>query len=74
MHGQPKYADTPPHLNYVNPAAPKGGELRLGVLGSFDSLNPFNIGGEPVAWQRRHWADRHGAGTAPDADFANGVH
>ena len=47
MHGQPKYADALPHLNYVNPDAPKGGELRLGVLGSFDSLNPFIIKGAP---------------------------
>ena len=49
MHGRPRYADALPHLNYVNPDAPKGGELRLGVLGSFDSLNPLNIRGEPAA-------------------------
>jgi ABC-type oligopeptide transport system substrate-binding subunit len=74
MHGAPKYASAPPHLNYVNPDAPKGGEPRLGVLGSFDSLIRSIQGGEPVACQRRRWADRHGAGTAPDADFTNGVH
>ncbi len=49
MHGQPKHADALPHLSYVNPGAPKGGELRLGALGSFDSLNPLNIRGEPAA-------------------------
>src|SRR5208282_2555690 len=49
MHGRPKYADALPHLSYVNPDAPKGGELRLGALGSFDSLNPLNIRGEPAA-------------------------
>ncbi|MGO9484608.1 MAG: extracellular solute-binding protein, partial [Rhodomicrobium sp.] len=49
MHGQPKHADALPHLSYVNPDAPKGGELRLGALGSFDSLNPLNIRGEPAA-------------------------
>jgi peptide/nickel transport system substrate-binding protein len=49
MHGEPRYEGALPHLNYVNPNAPKGGELRLGVLGSFDSLNPLNIRGEPAA-------------------------
>lgn len=29
------------HFNYVNPDAPKGGIVRLGQTGSFDSLNPF---------------------------------
>jgi peptide/nickel transport system substrate-binding protein len=48
MHGDPGYTDAFPNLNYVNPDAPKGGELKLGVLGSFDSLNPLNIRGEPA--------------------------
>ena len=33
------------HFPYVNPAAPKGGRLVLGTLGTFDSLNPFIIKG-----------------------------
>ena len=33
------------HFPYVNPAAPKGGRLVLGALGTFDSLNPFIIKG-----------------------------
>ena len=33
------------HLRYVNPAAPKGGRLTQGVLGTFDSLNPFIVKG-----------------------------
>ena len=41
MHGQPKYTADFPHLEYVNPAAPKGGTLRLGALGTFDNLNPY---------------------------------
>lgn len=52
MHDEPKYPEAFPHLNYVNPTAPKGGALRLGVLGSFDSLNPFIIRGAPVAGSR----------------------
>ena len=30
---------------YANPAAPKGGRLVQGVLGTFDSLNPFIVKG-----------------------------
>lgn len=41
----PKYAGDFTHFEYVNPRAPKGGELRLGALGSFDSLNGFILKG-----------------------------
>jgi microcin C transport system substrate-binding protein len=33
-------------FDYVNPAAPKGGKVRLGALGTFDSLNPWTIKGD----------------------------
>src|SRR5688572_29461682 len=36
------------HFEYVNPQAPKGGRLRLGVVGSFDSLNPYSFKGESI--------------------------
>ena len=52
MHDAPKYRPAFTHFNYVNPDAPKGGALRLGVLGSFDSLNPFIVKGAPVAGMR----------------------
>jgi peptide/nickel transport system substrate-binding protein len=52
MHDEPKYEAAFPHLNYVNPDAPKGGAVRLAVLGSFDSLNPFIVKGAPVAGAR----------------------
>ncbi|MBT3071816.1 extracellular solute-binding protein [Rhodomicrobium sp. Az07] len=54
MHDAPKYADGFANLAYVNPAAPKGGALRLAVLGSFDSVNPFIIKGAPVAGAREY--------------------
>ncbi len=54
MHDRPKYGATFQHLDYVNPNAPKGGALRLGALGSFDSLNPFIIKGSPVAGMREY--------------------
>lgn len=41
MHGTPKYAPDFQHFDYVNPNAPKGGTLRFGVQGTFDSFNPF---------------------------------
>ena len=45
MHGEPKYGPDFKHLDYVNPDAPKGGELHLAVEGTFDSLNPYVIKG-----------------------------
>lgn len=45
MHGEPALPPDFTHLPYVNPDAPKGGRLRLGALGTFDSLNPFIIRG-----------------------------
>ncbi len=48
MHGQPKYGPAFPHFDYVNPGALKGGEdVRRGI-GTFDSLNPFIIQGNPA--------------------------
>ena len=45
MHGAPALLPGFDHLPYARPDAPKGGELRLGDLGTFDSLNPFIIKG-----------------------------
>lgn len=47
MHGDLKYGPGFPHFDYVNPDAPKGGELRVYGLGTFDSFNPFIIKGNP---------------------------
>lgn len=33
----------------MNPDAPKGGEIRLGAFGTYDSFNPFVIKGRPAA-------------------------
>jgi peptide/nickel transport system substrate-binding protein len=43
MHGQPALPNNFPHLPHVNPDAPKGGRLSLGLQGTFDSLNPYNV-------------------------------
>ena len=37
------------HLAYVNPNAPKGGEMSLATLGGFDSMNPYSIKGRAAA-------------------------
>jgi len=49
MHGEPAWGAGFSHPSYADPAAPKGGQLVQGVLGTFDSLNPFNIKGLPAA-------------------------
>jgi peptide/nickel transport system substrate-binding protein len=54
MHGTPALPADFPHFRYVNPAAPSGGRLRLGQLGSFDSLNPFIIKGVSVVGVREY--------------------
>jgi microcin C transport system substrate-binding protein len=41
-----KYPPDFKHFDYVNPDAPKGGKVRLYLLGSFDSLNPYTIKGD----------------------------
>lgn len=52
MHGAPKLADGFTQFPYVDDAAVKGGRVRFGALGSFDSLNPFIIKGEKAAGVR----------------------
>ncbi|MFA4995308.1 MAG: extracellular solute-binding protein [Bdellovibrionales bacterium] len=45
LHGSPKYSASFTHFDYVNPDAPKGGDLHLSSLGTFDTLNPFTLKG-----------------------------
>ena len=49
LHGSPLFADNFRAFPYVNPSAPKGGRLTLGVLGSFENLNPLIVQGVPAA-------------------------
>lgn len=44
----PKYPADFQHFDYVNPAAPKGGTLRLAGLNGFDSTNPYIPKGNAV--------------------------
>jgi microcin C transport system substrate-binding protein len=43
-----KYPPDFVHFAYVNPQAPKGGRVRFGVVGSFDSLNGYTFKGDSV--------------------------
>lgn len=45
----PKYSPGFRHFHYIDPRAPRGGELTLAASGSFDSLNPFLLKGLPAA-------------------------
>jgi len=42
LYGEPALPKDFAHFPYANPDAPKGGALRLGRRGGFESLNPFN--------------------------------
>jgi microcin C transport system substrate-binding protein len=45
MHGKPKYGPDFQHFDYANPHAPKGGDVRLYAIGTFDNLNSFTLKG-----------------------------
>jgi len=42
-HGLPALPSDFDHFPYAEPGAKKGGKLRVGLAGTFDSLNPFNL-------------------------------
>jgi microcin C transport system substrate-binding protein len=45
LFGDLKYKSDFKHFDYVNPQAPKGGELRISVVGGYDSFNAFIVKG-----------------------------
>lgn len=49
MQGDPKYPADFTQFDYANPDAPKGGLLRLGEMGGFDTFNPILPQGEVAA-------------------------
>ncbi len=49
LFGELKYAPGFKHFDYVNPQAPKGGEVRYASIGTFDSLNPYIVKGQTAA-------------------------
>ncbi|MBM3573773.1 MAG: ABC transporter substrate-binding protein, partial [Alphaproteobacteria bacterium] len=49
IHGQPGYPADFKHFRYVDPAAPRGGEVILSAPRTFDSLHPFILKGVSAA-------------------------
>ncbi|MBV1880497.1 MAG: extracellular solute-binding protein [Pseudomonadales bacterium] len=49
MHGSPKYGENFSHFDYVNPDAPKGGQIKLVAIGNFDTFNGFIPKGIPAS-------------------------
>lgn len=45
--GHPKYGADFTSFSYVNPNAPKGGKLKMGAMGTFDTLNQYIAKGIP---------------------------
>jgi peptide/nickel transport system substrate-binding protein len=54
MLGEPALPPDFKHLPYTNPDAPQGGALRQAVTGSFDSVNPFIVKGNPPTGVRTY--------------------
>ncbi len=49
LFGDLKYGPDFTHFDYAEPAAPKGGTLRLAAVDSYDTLNPFTLKGVSAA-------------------------
>ncbi len=49
LFGDLKYGADFSHFDYVNPDAPKGGAVRYAAIGTFDTLNPFQLKGNKAA-------------------------
>lgn len=45
LWGELKYPENFKYFEYVNPSAPKRGQVKLSATGTFDSLNPFIVKG-----------------------------
>ena len=52
--GELKYPEGFEHFDYANPNAPKGGEMSISAVGTFDSMNPFTRKGRAGALASYH--------------------
>jgi len=76
LWGELKYPAGFPHFSYVNPAAPKGGELRLVSnlrYSTFDKYNPFTIKGSPPAYLSALMFDSLLSGSADEVGAGYGL-
>ena len=69
MYGAPALPPDFVSLPYVNPDAPKGGQITLANTGGFDSLNPYVRKGK-VPWQLRFFTHDTLMGRTWDEPFA----
>lgn len=76
LWGELKYPANFPNFSYVNPQAPKGGELRLVSnlrYSTFDKYNPFTIKGSPPAYLSALMFDSLLTGAADEIGAAYGL-
>jgi microcin C transport system substrate-binding protein len=76
LWGQLKYPPGFTHFDYVNPAAPKGGELRLASpfrTSTFDKYNPFTLRGSAPAYLSTLMFDSLLAGSLDETGAAYGL-
>jgi microcin C transport system substrate-binding protein len=67
FYGDLKYPADYPHFDYVNPDAPKGGEISISTLGTFDSMNPYSRKGRGGALSTIMYESLLGEGTGNEA-------
>lgn len=67
FYGDLKYPADYTHFDYVNPDAPKGGEISLGVVGTFDSMHPYTRKGRAAALSTVMYESLLGEGVNADA-------
>ncbi len=63
FYGNLKYPADYTHFDYVNPDAPKGGEISFSALGTFDSMNPYSRKGRGGALSTIMYESLLGEGT-----------
>ncbi len=63
FYGDLTYPQDYPHFDYVNPDAPKGGEIALSVVGTFDSMHPYTRKGRAGALSTVMYESLLGDGT-----------
>lgn len=63
FYGDLTYPEDYPHFDYVNPDAPKGGEIALSVVGTFDSMHPYTRKGRAGALSTVMYESLLGDGT-----------
>ncbi|MEM1073488.1 MAG: extracellular solute-binding protein [Pseudomonadota bacterium] len=63
FYGDLSYAEDYSHFSYVDPDAPKGGEIALGVVGTFDSMHPYTRKGRAGALSTIMYESLLGDGT-----------